>query len=205
MRVQLDNVCSHQLPLEPRNHFDHLARTEPTRLMMRHPWRKGRIVSIQIQRQINRSIELGRQIRAPVAHVYTLDPKAFGLLALMRVHRGDAHLHKAYDLPHLHHPRKGSAMPQWPDVLLIIEVRMGVNVQHIEPLMAIRRALDQRERHRRITTQRQKPFQPRARARLDRGNRLWATLLEHIQIARVLDPVRRTQICAILSRWVDRA
>ena len=100
---------------------------------MRDPRREGWVQRVEIDRQIDRSIDRGARTRRPGAHVDDLDAESIRLETLMRVERADTDLHEAIRQPLLHDPREWTGVRVPIALELVVQVGVRVQMQHGEP------------------------------------------------------------------------
>src|SRR5204863_8469866 len=83
---------------------------EPTWLVVRHAGREGRVEAVEVDRDVERTVEVRAHSRGPGAHVDHLDAEALDLGALAGAHRPDADLHESGDQPLLEDARERTSV-----------------------------------------------------------------------------------------------
>ena len=101
--------------------------------MVRDTGCKGRIKRIEIQRQIDRSVEPQLADVEAMAHLVNLDAETFGLRPLVGIQCADADLHQPGDLAAFHQPRKGRCVAERVAAHIVIQVRMRIDMKQVQP------------------------------------------------------------------------
>jgi hypothetical protein len=93
----------------------------------------GRVDHVDVEREIYGSREPGSVSAHPASHIDGLDVQARRLFALMLRRSAYAYLHQPRDQPTLGDPRECAGMREAVPLELVVEIRMGVELQHREP------------------------------------------------------------------------
>src|SRR5437899_1831848 len=98
--------------------------------MMRNTRRKRWIERVEIQRDVDRTVQIEWLAWLILAHRHDLHAKTVCLLALVRVHGANAHLHEPRRQSLLQDPREWAGMRSAAALELIIQIRVSINMQN---------------------------------------------------------------------------
>ena len=101
--------------------------------MVRDTGCKGRIKRIEIQRQIDRSVEPQLADVEAMTHLVNLDAETFGLRPLVGIQCAYADLHQPGDLAAFHQPREGRCVAERVATHIVIQVRMRIDMKQVQP------------------------------------------------------------------------
>ena len=200
-RIELDDVRADHLRAQSLDRIDQLPRARTARLAVRHAGGERRIEHVQIDRNVERSVESEAAAGVPVAHLDDLHAELLGLRALVAVHRANPDLHQAPDDSQFHDPGERARVRQAATLEFVVEVRVSIELQDVQPFVHFRKGTNDRVADRVIATQDERRLavlQQQGRDLLDR--RLEVSRVEqHASVAEI-DPAFGPQVRRIRSQ-----
>src|SRR5206468_5283627 len=90
--IVLDDVGADDVRVDPVKHGEQVARLQSARLVVRNPWRAGRIERVEINADVKRRLRDRHPLGGEVAHLDDLDGEPLRLLTAVAVEGPDADL-----------------------------------------------------------------------------------------------------------------
>src|SRR5258706_10288120 len=206
-RVVLHNIRANNGPFNSMQMSDRLPYRHPARLAMRNPRRERRIDPIQVERNINRPVNLEPVVRRKSSHLHHVDAESSCLFALMPIHRPNPYLHQPLRQAFFHDARKRTRMRHPAAFVFVIQIGMRVKMNDRQLGIAPRKRFQDRISNRVVPTHRYWMLTP-VQQFADRAlnlRKIIASFFPRIaqpQIARVRECPNRAQVYSQLRPLV---